>query len=112
MPGGWADVGEAPSDMVVREIREESGFEARPVRIIGVFDANRDGRPLEFYHAYKIVFLCEVTGGEPRPGDETSAVEFFTFDHLPPLSSSRTNERHLTEILAHLTDVHRSPAFD
>ncbi|MFL7811191.1 MAG: NUDIX hydrolase N-terminal domain-containing protein, partial [Anaerolineae bacterium] len=62
MPGGWADVGDTPSQTVVREAREESGYEVRPVKLIGVFDANRDGEPLSFYHAYKLVVLCGVSG--------------------------------------------------
>jgi len=112
MPGGWADVGEVPSRMISREVREESGFEAVPTRIIGVFDANRGGRPLEFYHAFKIVFLCDIVGGKPRASDETLAVDFFPFEHLPPLSSNRTNERHLVEIQAHLADAGRQISFD
>jgi len=112
MPGGWADVGELPSEMVVREVWEESGFNVVPQKVIGVYDANRSGIPLEFYHAYKIVFLCKITGGEARPSSETRAVGFFSFDDLPPLSSNRTNERHLTEVCAHLQDRHRPAAFD
>ena len=30
MPGGWADVGETPAEMVVRETWEESGFRVSP----------------------------------------------------------------------------------
>ena len=60
-----------------------------------MYDANRSGVPLEFYHAYKIVFLCEIIGGQARPSNETLAVDFFSFDDLPPLSAERTNERHL-----------------
>ena len=30
MPGGWADVGESPSAMVVREMKEESGYDVVP----------------------------------------------------------------------------------
>ena len=112
MPGGWADVGDSPSEMVAREVWEESGFEVVPCKVIGVYDANRDGRPLEFYHAYKIVFLCEIVGGAACPSDETMAVEFFGFDELPPLSASRTNERHLVEVLAHVHDPERPAAFD
>lgn len=112
MPGGWADVGEVPSEMVAREVLEESGFEAAVKKVIGVYDANRYGRPLEFYHAYKIVFLCEIQGGEARPSDETSAVDFFSFEDLPPLSMNRTNEIHLREVLAHLNDPDRPAAFD
>jgi len=112
MPGGWADVGELPSEMVQREVWEESGFQVEPRKVIGVYDANRGGRPMAFYHAYKIVFLCDIVGGEARPSDETQAVEFFSFDDLPPLSSNRTNERHLLDARAHLRDPHRPAAFD
>ena len=112
MPGGWADVGEIPSAMVVRETWEESGYQVVPRKVVGVFDANRSGRPLEFYHAYKIVFLCDLVGGEARASNETSAVGFFSFDELPPLSWERTNERHLREVWAHLQDPGRPAAFD
>jgi ADP-ribose pyrophosphatase YjhB (NUDIX family) len=112
MPGGWADVGEKPSEMVVREVWEESGFHVVPRKIIGVYDANRTGRPMEFYHAYKIVFLCEITGGAARSSNETLAADFFGFNDLPPLSSNRTNEKHLAEVLAHMRDNNRPAAFD
>ena len=112
MPGGWADVGECPSEAVVREVREESGFDVAPRKLLGVYDANRGGRPLSFYHAYKIVILCEVTGGEARPSDETLHVAFYPFGKLPPLSSNRTNARHLAEVQAHLEDPARLATFD
>jgi ADP-ribose pyrophosphatase YjhB (NUDIX family) len=112
MPGGWADVGDLPSETVVREVQEESGFHVLPRKVIGVFDANRNGRPLEFYHAYKIVFLCELVGGEARPSDETMAVGFFDMDAPPPLSTARTNRQHLAEISAHLQNPNRPTAFD
>jgi ADP-ribose pyrophosphatase YjhB (NUDIX family) len=112
MPGGWADVGELPSEMVIREVWEESGFEVIPRRVIGVYDANRGPAPMEFFHAYKIVFLCEITGGHARPSDETAAVDFFRFNDLPLLSPHRTNKRHLAEVQAHLRDSNRPVAFD
>ena len=112
MPGGWADVGEGPSRMVVREVFEESGYEVKPVRLIGVYDANRGGRPMEFYHAYKLVFLCSEVGGEARPSDETLAVGFFPFDALPELSSNRTSARHLADVRAVVEDPSRAVVFD
>ena len=112
MPGGWADVGELPSEMVEREVWEESGFEVEAKKVIGVYDANRSGNPLEFYHAYKIVFLCEILRGEARPSDETLDVDFFSLDNLPPLSSERTNERHLNDVFTHFKDHTRPTAFD
>jgi ADP-ribose pyrophosphatase YjhB (NUDIX family) len=112
MPGGWADVGDLPSDTVEREVWEESGFEVVARKVIGVYDANRSGIPLEFYHAYKIVYLCQIVGGEARPSNETLAAAFFSFDELPPLSAERTSERHLAEVSAHYQDPHRPAAFD
>ena len=112
MPGGWADVGDLPSEMVVREVWEESGFHVVPRKVVGVYDANRSGRPLELYHAYKVIFLCDLTGGEARPSEETLDARFFTFDYLPPLSASRTHQRHLAEVEAHLREPDRPAAFD
>ncbi len=112
MPGGWADIGEKPSVMVAREVLEESGYVVRPTRVVGVYDANRSPRRLEFFHAYKVVFLCEVEGGEARISDETSAVDFFGFDNLPPLSSPRTDPRHVEHIQACLDDPALPAFFD
>jgi ADP-ribose pyrophosphatase YjhB (NUDIX family) len=112
MPGGWADIGDIPSEMVAREVLEESGFRVTPRKVIGVYDANRGGGPLEFYHAFKIVFLCEIIEGEARGSDETMDARFFSFDALPPLSSPRTDVRHLLEIQEHLKDPARPAAFD
>jgi ADP-ribose pyrophosphatase YjhB (NUDIX family) len=112
LPGGWADIGEIPSENVAREVWEESGFRVRAKKVVGVYDANRVGEQLEFYHAFKIVFLCDILGGEARPSDETLDVQFYSFDELPPLSSPRTDPRHLLEIQAHLEDPTRMAAFD
>jgi len=112
MPGGWADVGELPSKMVAREALEESGFEVQPRKVIGVYDANRGGTPVDFFHAYKVVFLCTINGGEARISHETQAVDFFGFDELPPLSPNRTNERHLADVQAHVQDPSLPTVFD
>ncbi|MEW5831128.1 MAG: NUDIX hydrolase [Chloroflexota bacterium] len=111
MPGGWADIGDKPSGMVEREVREESGLLVKAAKVIGIYDANRFA-PLEFYHAYKIVFLCEHLGGEPTPSLETLAVDFFDLESLPPLSTSRTSERMIREAFAHIETPNRPAAFD
>jgi ADP-ribose pyrophosphatase YjhB (NUDIX family) len=113
MPGGWADIGELPSAMVAREVREESGFEVNVEKVIGIYDANRVTiEALAYYHAYKIVFLCTLTGGRARPSNETLAVDFFSLEGLPPLSTSRTTRAMLEEAFAHFADPARPAAFD
>lgn len=112
IPGGWADVGESPADAIIRETKEESGLDIVPNKIIGVYDTNRDGRPLELFHAYKIVFLCEKVGGMPKISNETIAVDYFSFDRLPPLSISRTDEKHINDVLAHVNNPNLSTTFE
>jgi ADP-ribose pyrophosphatase YjhB (NUDIX family) len=111
LPGGWADLGQSPREMVEREVLEESGMTVRAKKVVAIYDANNFA-PLEFWHAYKIVFLCDILGGEPTPSMETPAVDFFSPDSLPPLSKNRTNQRILDEIFAHLADPARPTSFD
>jgi ADP-ribose pyrophosphatase YjhB (NUDIX family) len=111
LPGGWADLGESPLEMVEREVREESGMLVKARKVAAIYDANRVA-PLEFYHAYKIIFLCDILGGEPTASMETPAVGFFDPADLPPLSLFRTNQRILDEIFAHLADPARPTSFD
>ena len=111
MPGGGGDIGDAPAEMVAREAREESGYTVRVDKLIGLYDANRF-EPLEFYHAYKLIFMCSITGGVPTTSHETLAVDFFAPDKLPPLSEIRTNQKILNEVFAHAADPQRPAYFD
>lgn len=111
MPGGWADLGNSPASVAEREVWEESGYRVKAEKVVAVIDANRI-EPMEFYHAYKIIFLCKLLDGEPRTSHETLAVDFFDPAHLPPLSSYRTNEDMLKEVFSHVEDPNRPAAFD
>lgn len=104
MPGGWADVGDIPSLAVEREVLEEAGLVVKARKVIGVYDANRTG-PLEVFHAFKIVFLCEIISGEPKPSYETSEVAFFAKNEIPGmLSGERTKQRHIEDVFTALTE--------
>lgn len=111
MPGGWGDIGDGPAAMVAREVWEESGFKVSVDRLVGVYDANRL-QPMEFYHVYKLVFLCNILDGQATPSLETLEVGFFGMDDLPPLSEVRTNRRILEEVFAHHSDPGRAAFFE
>jgi ADP-ribose pyrophosphatase YjhB (NUDIX family) len=111
MPGGWADLGDAPASVAEREVWEESGYRVKAEKVVAVLDANRI-QPMEFYHAFKIIFLCRLIDGEPRTSNETSAVDFFDLNELPPLSRYRTDEEMLREVFAHVKEPNRRTAFD
>jgi ADP-ribose pyrophosphatase YjhB (NUDIX family) len=112
MPGGWADVGDTPSKAAEREAWEEAGFQVRARKVVGVYDANRVN-PLEVFHAFKIVFLCDILGGKARPSKETSEADFFGRDEIPEVfSGERTTERHVGDAFAALKDPARPTVFD
>lgn len=112
MPGGWADVGDVPSKAAEREVWEEAGFRVAARRVIGIYDANRTG-PLELFHAFKLIFLCDLISGEARPSQETSEVGFFGMHEIPPvLSGERTRPRHIVDAFAALADPNIPTVFD
>ncbi len=112
MPGGWADVGDVPSQAVEREVWEEAGLRVKARKVIGVYDANRVG-PLEIFHAFKVVFLCELLGGQPRPSSETSEVAYFGPDEIPTLlSGERTKPRHISDAFNTLMNPDCPTVFD
>ncbi len=112
MPGGWADVGNIPSQAAERETLEESGFYVKTRKLVGIYDANRT-QPLEVFHAFKIIFLCEILDGKARPSNETSEVAFFGRDEIPEeLSGERTTPRHIRDVFAALKNPERPAVFD
>jgi len=98
LPGGWADVNESPSEAIAREVKEESGYEARVLRLLSLWDKLKHDHPLQWPHTYKCFFHCELTGGEARENLEVSEIDFFGLDHLPPLSTPRITEKQLLRL--------------
>jgi ADP-ribose pyrophosphatase YjhB (NUDIX family) len=84
VPGGWADVNESPSESVVREVKEESGLEVRVRKLAAVYDrARHPHTPSHPFHVFKLFFICDVIGGAPKVGLETSEVAFFDENEIP-----------------------------
>lgn len=73
LPGGWAEVGTAPSENALRELREETGFAAVLERLVGVYD-HRHYATASAYHIYTLCFRARITGGEATPSTETPEV--------------------------------------
>ena len=81
-PTGWCDVGYSASEVVLKEVWEETGIEAEVIAPIAIFDGLRlgfTGVPL-----YSLVFACRPTGGELRPHPlECRDAGWFARDELP-----------------------------
>ncbi|MGZ7440489.1 NUDIX hydrolase [Paenibacillus sp. TH7-28] len=100
LPGGWADIGLSPKEIAVKEVKEESGLEVVPVRLMAVLDKKFHQHPPEPWHVYKLFILCGIAGGEAEPGMETLQVGFFGKDELPPLSVERNTLQQIQKLFA------------
>lgn len=113
LPGGWADLHESPAENVVRELREESGFETRVTKLLAVFDRSKHPHEPAFpYHVYKFFLRCEIIGGAATQSSETDGVEFFAESDLPELSSTRITKAQLHRMFEHLRNPSLPTDFD
>ncbi len=102
LPGGWADVNLTPAENVAKEVFEESGFVVQVERLVAVLDRSRAGHTPQPFAAYKLFFLCAITGGAATASHETSEVAFFAEQELPAdLSLDRVLPDQLRRMFRH-----------
>ena len=86
LPGGALETGERLADGVRREVREETGLEVQPLGILEVFERIMpDAQGAPEYHYVLIDYICRVTGGVLRAGDDVCRVEWVKRRDLPAL---------------------------
>jgi ADP-ribose pyrophosphatase YjhB (NUDIX family) len=103
LPGGGHDVGESIRDTVVREVKEETGYDVEVARITGTYTnpnhviAYDDG---EVRQQFSICFSARLIGGELRTSSESKEVAWVEVDRLAGLEmhpSMRLRIQHALE---------------
>lgn len=112
LPGGWADVGESPAAVAVREVKEESGYTVVIKKLAAVLDRDKQDHPVLAYHVYKIFFIGELRGGQAAHSIETCDVDFFKENELPPLSLTRVTPEQIRHMFAHSRNPGLPTTFD
>lgn len=86
LPGGGAERGETPWQTTIREIKEETGFDAEVIKLVNVsFKVSKN--------EVIFTFLCKVIGGEATLSDESDKIEYFEIDKIPQNTSTSQLER-------------------
>ncbi|MFW5701172.1 MAG: NUDIX hydrolase [Cyclobacteriaceae bacterium] len=113
IPGGYADIGFSPSDVAVKEVKEEAGIDVKPIRVLAVFDKRCHNHPPDVMSIYKIFILCEMIEGTMKPGMETEDVNFFSRKEIPVnLSTPRVTLSQIYQMFNFLEDPNAPVLFD
>ena len=102
LPGGAMDIGERLAESAVREVKEETGFDVRIERVVGIYSdpghvfAYDDG---EVRQEFSICLACAITGGSLRVSSESTAVEFFTFEEAAALQMHESVRKRIRDYL-------------
>lgn len=112
LPGGWADAGLAPSEAVIKELRDATGFDGIARKILAVYDRRLHSDVPHLFETYQIFIQCDLVGGEFKANFETLAAGFFSLEELPTLSEGHTTYANLVEAFEHFKNPSRPTAFD
>lgn len=88
LPGGGHEPGESISDSVVREVKEETGYDVEVEALTGIYTnpnhvmAYDDG---EVRQQFSIAFRAKLIGGSPRTSRESSEVRWLTISEIEQL---------------------------
>lgn len=87
LPGGAVEIGESVEEAVIREVKEETGFDVKINHMIGVYSKYFTKYP-NGDEAQTIcqLFDCAITGGSISiDNQETFDLRFFDADNMPEL---------------------------
>lgn len=85
LPGGWCDVDQSVASNVIKEVKEETGFDVSAERLAAVQDWRKHNVCNYAYGVVKIFVLCKMLSGAFQENIETTEIRYFGREELPSL---------------------------
>lgn len=104
LPGGGHDIGESIAETVVREVKEETGYDVEVTAIVGTYTNPRhvmaydDG---EVRQQFSICFTARLIGGELKTSNESREVAWVAPDDTERLQMHPSMRMRLAHYLEH-----------
>ena len=112
IPGGWCDIGFSPKEVIIKEMKEETGLDVEVDRVLAIYDKKFHNHPAEPFYTYKIVFLCKKLEGALKTTFDITNVKYFSLDNLPPLSTPRILEEQIRHLFSLATNNIKETYFE
>lgn len=112
LPGGWADIGLTPTEVVVKEFKEETGLDIEVRSLLAIFDKKVHPHPPQPFYVYKMVFHCEQCSAEIVRGFDVLDANYFSIDALPELSENRILKSQIEFLYQRIMTGDRTTFFD
>ena len=87
-------------EALVREVREETGLDVRPLKLVAVLDSvtkDEDGRVK--YHYVLFEYLCEYLSGEAHAASDALDARWVPLDDLDSVQIMPTTKRFIQKIM-------------
>ncbi|MCF7834687.1 NUDIX hydrolase [Candidatus Gracilibacteria bacterium] len=86
LPGGKVEMGESPWEAVIREVKEETGYDAEISEFMGLYyKPEKDDLVFQF--------VCKIIGGKITLNEEADKIKYFDRNKIPNNTSSKQVER-------------------
>lgn len=105
-PAGWIEVGEDPIDAIIREVKEETGFDFEPTHILGLYSlVKKDTEPIR--HPLKIVFTGEISGEQDGLADDVSEIGWFSPHEIEGMNNSTLRDMDIKKMIDDYVEIER-----
>jgi ADP-ribose pyrophosphatase YjhB (NUDIX family) len=104
LPGGGMEMSESLAGSVIREVKEETGYDVEVTGLVGTYTdpdhviAYDDG---EVRRQFNICYTARIVGGEMRISEESTALRFVDTAELAGLPMHPTQRLRLGHFLEH-----------